>query len=98
MTWRRWKKRLPMRSPRRSILPKRGAGNRSKSSLALSTRRGRPMAANSKTVTMTYREAVRAAIRDALVRDERVFLMGEDVGRYGGCFAVSKGLLDEFGP
>ncbi|MGE5218311.1 MAG: alpha-ketoacid dehydrogenase subunit beta, partial [Chloroflexota bacterium] len=43
-------------------------------------------------------EAMRAAIRDALLRDERVFLMGEDVGRYGGCFAVSKGLLDEFGP
>jgi pyruvate dehydrogenase E1 component beta subunit len=37
-------------------------------------------------------------MRDALARDERVFLMGEDVGRYGGCFAVSKGLLDEFGP
>jgi pyruvate dehydrogenase E1 component beta subunit len=50
------------------------------------------------TVTMTYREAMREAIRDALVRDERVFLMGEDVGRYGGCFAVSKGLLEEFGP
>lgn len=48
--------------------------------------------------TMTYREAVREAIRDALKRDERVFLMGEDVGHYGGCFAVSKGLLDEFGP
>jgi pyruvate/2-oxoglutarate/acetoin dehydrogenase E1 component len=46
----------------------------------------------------TYREAVRAAICDALRRDERVFLMGEDVGRYGGCYAVSKGLLDEFGP
>ena len=46
----------------------------------------------------TYREAMRAAIREALLRDERVFLMGEDVGRYGGCFAVSKGLLDEFGP
>jgi pyruvate dehydrogenase E1 component beta subunit len=46
----------------------------------------------------TYREAVRAAIRDALQRDDRVFLMGEDVGRYGGCFAVSLGLLDEFGP
>ena len=30
--------------------------------------------------------------------DKRVFLMGEDVGRYGGCFAVSKGLLEEFGP
>jgi pyruvate dehydrogenase E1 component subunit beta len=52
----------------------------------------------SKTVKTTYREAMRAAIRDALLRDERVFLMGEDVGRYGGCFAVSKGLLDEFGP
>jgi pyruvate dehydrogenase E1 component beta subunit len=49
-------------------------------------------------IKTTYREAMRAAIRDALQRDERVFLMGEDVGRYGGCFAVSKGLLDEFGP
>jgi pyruvate/2-oxoglutarate/acetoin dehydrogenase E1 component len=45
----------------------------------------------------TYREAVREAIRDAMSRDERVFLMGEDVGRYGGCYAVSKGLLQEFG-
>jgi len=49
-------------------------------------------------IKTTYREAMRAAIRDAMLRDERVFLMGEDVGRYGGCFAVSKGLLDEFGP
>jgi len=47
---------------------------------------------------MTYRDAVRAGIRDALLRDQRVFLMGEDVGRYGGCFAVSRGLLEEFGP
>ncbi|NGP53381.1 alpha-ketoacid dehydrogenase subunit beta [Thioalkalivibrio sp. XN8] len=46
----------------------------------------------------TYREAVRAAIRAALLDDERVFLMGEDVGSYGGCFGVSKGLLEEFGP
>jgi pyruvate/2-oxoglutarate/acetoin dehydrogenase E1 component len=46
---------------------------------------------------MTYREAVKQAIREALQADPRVFLMGEDVGRYGGCFAVSKGLLDEFG-
>ena len=46
----------------------------------------------------TYREAMREAIRDAMVRDERVFLMGEDVGRYGGCYAVSLGLLEEFGP
>jgi len=49
-------------------------------------------------VALTYREAVRAAIREAMQKDERVFLMGEDVGRYGGCFAVSMGLLDEFGP
>ena len=49
------------------------------------------------TVT-TYREACRQALRDALQRDPRVFLMGEDVGRYGGCFAVSMGLLEEFGP
>ncbi|MGB9465669.1 MAG: alpha-ketoacid dehydrogenase subunit beta [Candidatus Acidiferrum sp.] len=47
---------------------------------------------------MTYREAVRAAIRKALRSDPRVFLMGEDVGRYGGAFAVSHGLLAEFGP
>ncbi len=46
----------------------------------------------------TYREAMREAIRDALSRDDRVFVMGEDVGRYGGCFAVTLGLLEEFGP
>jgi len=45
----------------------------------------------------TYREAVRSALREALVRDPRVFLMGEDVGRYGGSYACSKGLLAEFG-
>jgi pyruvate dehydrogenase E1 component beta subunit len=50
------------------------------------------------TVELTYREAMREAIRDALHRDDRVFLMGEDVGSYGGCFAVSLGLLEEFGP
>ena len=50
------------------------------------------------TRTITYREAVKEAIREALQRDSRVFLMGEDVGHYGGCYAVSKGLLAEFGP
>ena len=45
----------------------------------------------------TYREALREAHREALQRDPRVFLMGEDVGRYGGSYAVSKGLLAEFG-
>ncbi|MCC7428815.1 MAG: alpha-ketoacid dehydrogenase subunit beta [Alphaproteobacteria bacterium] len=49
-------------------------------------------------IATTYREAVRAAIREALARDPRTFIMGEDVGRYGGCYAVTKGLLDEFGP
>ena len=49
-------------------------------------------------MTTTYREAVRTALHEALVRDPRVFLMGEDVGRYGGSYAVSKGLLAEFGP
>ena len=47
--------------------------------------------------TCTYREAMRQALRQALADDPRVFLMGEDVGRYGGCYAVSKGLLEEFG-
>ena len=46
----------------------------------------------------TYREAVKDAILEALRKDERVFLMGEDVGHYGGCYAVSKGMLAEFGP
>lgn len=49
-------------------------------------------------VKTTYREALREALRDALRRDERVFLMGEDVGEYGGSFGVSLGLLEEFGP
>ena len=49
-------------------------------------------------IHLTYRDALRAALRDALARDPRVFLMGEDVGRYGGSYAVSKGLLEEFGP
>jgi pyruvate/2-oxoglutarate/acetoin dehydrogenase E1 component len=49
------------------------------------------------TIRTTYREAVRIALREALQRDPRVFLMGEDVGRYGGSYACSKGLLEEFG-
>lgn len=46
----------------------------------------------------TYREAVRLGLQAALKSDPRVFLMGEDVGRYGGAYACSKGLLEEFGP
>lgn len=47
---------------------------------------------------ITYREAIRAALREALQGNPRVFLMGEDVGRYGGAYACSHGLLEEFGP
>src|SRR5690349_13011384 len=56
------------------------------------------VATDATTNRITYREAAREAIRAALRKDPRVFLMGEDVGRYGGCYAVSKGLLGEFGP
>lgn len=45
--------------------------------------------------TITYREAVREAMREAMLKDDRVFLMGEDVGRYGGCFNVSEGMLKD---
>ncbi|WP_292936241.1 alpha-ketoacid dehydrogenase subunit beta [Noviherbaspirillum sp.] len=47
---------------------------------------------------MSYREALRQAMREALTTDPRVFLMGEDVGKYGGTYAVSKGFIEEFGP
>src|SRR5581483_8049026 len=48
-------------------------------------------------IRTTYREAIRLALREALQREPRAFLMGEDVGRYGGTYACSKGLLEEFG-
>src|SRR3989442_12557203 len=44
-----------------------------------------------------YIEAIRAALRDALLEDERVFLLGEDIGHFGGAFGVTKGLWEEFG-
>ncbi len=46
---------------------------------------------------MTYRDALREAIREEMLRDERVFIMGEDIAGYGGTYAVSKGLVEEFG-
>jgi 2-oxoisovalerate dehydrogenase E1 component len=49
-------------------------------------------------IETTYRDAIKSGITEALMQDDRVFLMGEDVGRYGGCYAVSKGLLAKFGP
>ena len=54
--------------------------------------------ATTETVRMTLREAHKQSLRAALDDDERVFLMGEDIGAYGGCFAVTMGLLDEYGP
>ncbi len=47
--------------------------------------------------TMTYRDALREAIREEMLRDERVFILGEDIAGYGGTYAVSKGLFEEFG-
>ena len=52
---------------------------------------------NSKSIKISYREALKQGIKEVLSNDERTFLMGEDVGHYGGAFAVSKGLLQEFG-
>ncbi len=46
---------------------------------------------------VTYLEAIRAALADALAEDERVFLIGEDIGHFGGAFGVTKGLWEEFG-
>ena len=46
---------------------------------------------------MTYREAIRLALREEMKRDGRVFIIGEDVGKFGGAMAVTKGLFDEFG-
>ena len=46
---------------------------------------------------VTYLEAIGQAIREEMQRDEAVFLLGEDVGTYGGAFKVSAGLLEEFG-
>jgi pyruvate/2-oxoglutarate/acetoin dehydrogenase E1 component len=48
--------------------------------------------------TMTYREACKQAIRQCLLEEPRAFMMGEDIGDYGGCYGVTKGLLAEFGP
>src|SRR5437764_7062139 len=47
--------------------------------------------------TITYRDALREAIREEMLRDERVFILGEDIAGYGGTYAVSKGLIEEFG-
>ncbi len=47
---------------------------------------------------ITYREALKEALREEMSKDETVFLMGEDIAEWGGCYGVTKGLLDKFGP
>ena len=47
---------------------------------------------------ITYREAVKQAIREELLHDDRVLMLGEDIAEFGGTFKVSLGLLEEFGP
>jgi len=46
---------------------------------------------------MTYRDAIALALREGLQRNQNVYLMGEDIGAYGGSYVVTKGFLDEFG-
>src|SRR5947209_20089735 len=48
--------------------------------------------------TLTYLQAISAALRDELRADERVLVMGEDIGVFGGAFKVTDGFIDEFGP
>ena len=73
------------------------SGSSAKPATATATKAAEASAAGSGQ-QVTYREAMREALREALIRDERVFIMGEDIGRYGGCYAVTLGLLEEFGP
>ncbi|MGB1376176.1 MAG: alpha-ketoacid dehydrogenase subunit beta, partial [Rhodothermales bacterium] len=47
---------------------------------------------------LQYREALRAAMTEEMERDERVFLMGEEVAEYNGAYKVSEGMLEKFGP
>ncbi len=56
------------------------------------------MSATVEVSTLTYRDALRQALWEEMTDDPRVMLLGEDVGRYGGAYAVSRGMLEEFGP
>ena len=51
---------------------------------------------NERLITMA--EAVNEALAEEMIRDPKVFLIGEDIGVYGGIFGATKGLLDKFGP
>src|SRR5437868_11933057 len=49
------------------------------------------------TIQITYRDALKESMREAMKRDSKVFIMGEEVGVWGGTYAVTRGLYDEFG-
>ena len=66
--------------------------------MSLPTERERPLNAESGSGELTYREAVRAALHDEMSSDDRVVLLGEDVGAAGGPFKTEEGLIDRFGP
>ena len=53
---------------------------------------------NQRMPVLSYREALNQAMREEMARDDRVFLLGEEVGQYNGAYKVSQGLLKEFGP
>ena len=53
---------------------------------------------SSPSVEMTYRDAANRALEEEMARDERVIILGEDIGVHGGAFQVTKGLYDKFGP
>src|SRR5512134_1257985 len=82
--WRRWRMPSPSRSPRRIRRPR--------PSSPTCWRRAAEMA------VLTYRDALNQALREEMSRDDRVFLMGEEVAEYDGAYKVSRGLLKEFGP
>lgn len=70
-----------------------------KPSMTTTTATTLPTAEEAKPVeTTTYRDALGRALRDAMTEDETILLIGEEVGRYGGAYGVTKGLLEQFGP
>src|SRR5688572_21580629 len=77
-------------SRRRSTSPRPAPSPRSPRSWSTSIR-------SPPVVEMRMRDALREALREEMIRDDRVFLMGEDIAGYGGSYAVTKGLAEEFG-
>ena len=93
-----WRRRsgLPRRAP--SPTPARSVKMYTRTTSSSSTSDRTPVAAGRIAVAnITYREALRQAMAEEMREDDRVFIMGEDVAAYGGTYAVTKGMVDEFG-